>query len=76
MSNFVTQIETANRQVKEQNLETEKASAKNKFLSLIQYDQYVGEVYSLGYETALVMIHDHHRREVGGIPSLNTFQIR
>lgn len=38
--------------------------------SLVQTDQYVGEVYSLGYETALVQIHDFHRREVGGIPSL------
>ncbi len=38
--------------------------------SLVQADQYVGEVYSLGYETALVQIHDFHRREVGGIPSL------
>ena len=38
--------------------------------SLVQTEQYVGEVYSLGYETALVQIHDFHRREVGGIPSL------
>lgn len=37
---------------------------------LIQPDQYVGEVFSLGYETALVQIHDAHRRKVGGIPSL------
>ncbi len=71
MSNFVTQLDTANRQVDEEQLETEIASVENKFLSLIQHDQYVGEVYSLGYETALVMIHDHHRREVGGIPSLS-----
>lgn len=38
---------------------------------LVQQEQYVGEVFSLGYETALVQIHDSHRREVGGIPGLS-----
>ena len=38
---------------------------------LIQAKQYVGEVYSLGYESALVLIHDYYRRQVGGIPSLS-----
>jgi DNA helicase HerA-like ATPase len=71
MSNFVAQVDTANQQATEQELDGKIQSAKNEFLNLIQYDQYVGEVYSLGYETALVMIHDHHRREVGGIPSLS-----
>ena len=32
---------------------------------------YVGEVFSLSYETALVQVHDHHRRQVGGIPALS-----
>ena len=36
---------------------------------LVSGDAYVGEVYSLGYEEALVQIHDFHRRQVGGIPS-------
>lgn len=39
--------------------------------SLIQENQYVGEVYSLGYESALVQIHDFYRQKVGGIPSLS-----
>jgi hypothetical protein len=38
---------------------------------LVQPGQYVGEVYSIGYETALVQIHDRHRQDVGGIPSLS-----
>ena len=38
---------------------------------LIQPDAYVGEVYSLGYQEALVQIHDFHRRSVGGIPALS-----
>ena len=71
MNKFTSQIETANKQVANRQIEKEIAIAKNKFLGLIQKDQYVGEVYSLGYETAQVMIHDHHRREVGGIPSLS-----
>lgn len=41
------------------------------FQQLIQKEQYVGEVYSIGYETALVQIHDYHRQVVGGIPSLS-----
>ncbi len=37
---------------------------------LVQADQYVGDVYALGYEYASVQIHDFHRQKVGGIPSL------
>ena len=37
---------------------------------LIQGQQYVGEVFSIGYETADVQIHDFHRQRAGGIPSL------
>ncbi len=37
---------------------------------LTQARQYVGEVYSISYETALVQIHDSHRMQVGGIPGL------
>ena len=41
------------------------------FKTLIQPYKYVGEVFSIGYETALVQIHDHDRKKVGGIPSLS-----
>ena len=41
------------------------------FQTLIQAEQYVGAVYSISYETALVQIHDHYRKKVGGIPSLS-----
>lgn len=40
------------------------------FSELIQPSQYVGDVYSVSYESALVQIHDKHRQDVGGIPSL------
>lgn len=39
--------------------------------ALIQPDGYVGDVYSLGYQEALIQIHDFHRRKVGGIPALS-----
>jgi len=39
--------------------------------SLVTDDAYVGETYSLGYEQALVQIHDFHRQRVGGIPALS-----
>ncbi|MEI6429918.1 MAG: DUF87 domain-containing protein [Pseudanabaena sp. ELA607] len=58
------------------------AEAKEIFSQLIQNEQqegqedqekgqYVGEVYSISYESALVLIHDYHRKKVGGIPSLS-----
>ncbi|MBW8010486.1 MAG: DUF87 domain-containing protein [Chloroflexi bacterium] len=46
-------------------------TAKQWFERIIQPDQYVGEVYSISYEKALVQIHDFHRQKVGGIPSLS-----
>ena len=46
-------------------------AASKWFSNLIQEGQYIGDVYSISYETALVLIHDFHRREVGGIPSLS-----
>jgi hypothetical protein len=50
----------------------EKLTAAAKTLTdLVDEKAYVGEVYSLGYEEALVQIHDHHRRTVGGIPALS-----
>lgn len=52
-----------------QNLQSN--DAKRWFQKLIQTDQCVGELYSINYETAKVQIHDRHRRDVGGIPSLS-----
>ena len=47
------------------------ASAAGDILKkLIQPAQYVGDVYSIGYEFANVQIHDTYREKVGGIPSL------
>lgn len=37
---------------------------------LVEADAYVGEVVSLGYNEAILQIHDFHRQQVGGIPAL------
>src|SRR5688572_709875 len=50
---------------------TAEAITKEIFGELIQKSQYIGDVFSISYETALVLIHDHYRKEVGGIPSLS-----
>lgn len=38
---------------------------------LIQQNQYVGETLKLDYRQVTVQVHDHHRRQVGGIPHLS-----
>jgi len=48
-----------------------KVEAQHWFQKLIQSDEYVGDLYSINYETARVMIHDFYRAKVGGIPSLS-----
>ena len=39
--------------------------ASELLVSLVEEAAYVGEVYSLGYDEALVQIHDRHRRQIG-----------
>jgi hypothetical protein len=38
---------------------------------LVDADGYIGEVFSLAYDEALVQIHDFHRKKVGGVPALS-----
>lgn len=45
-------------------------AASRALTSLVEDNAYVGEVYSLGYDEALVQIHDFHRQRIGGIPAL------
>ena len=45
--------------------------AAKMFKRMIQPDKYVGELYSINYETAKVIIHNYHRQKVGGISSLS-----
>ena len=55
----------------EDELDGDLKKASQKLTTLIEENAYVGEVYSLGYEEALVQIHDYHRQQVGGIPALS-----
>jgi hypothetical protein len=52
-------------------LDQDLSQAAGLLAGLVEMDAYVGEVYSLGYHEALVQIHDHHRKRVGGIPALS-----
>ncbi|MCL2499698.1 MAG: DUF87 domain-containing protein [Defluviitaleaceae bacterium] len=45
-------------------------SSKRLFSNLIQPNQLVGDLYSMNYETARVLIHDIYKSRVNGIPSL------
>ncbi|MEO5777944.1 MAG: DUF87 domain-containing protein [Flavobacterium sp.] len=48
-----------------------KVETKQWFQKLIQTSEYVGDLYSINYETTRVIIHDFYREKVGGIPSLS-----
>ncbi|MDR0603226.1 MAG: ATP-binding protein, partial [Bacteroidales bacterium] len=48
-----------------------KVESQKWFQQLIQPENLVGDLYSINYETARVIIHDKHRHDVGGIPSLS-----
>jgi hypothetical protein len=68
MANVISMV---GRQFDQQQLEPHLLEAAARLKELVPSDAYVGEVYSLGYEEALVQIHDFHRRQVGGIPALS-----
>src|SRR5574337_488967 len=61
--NLVTTIQQSEAEKKAQ-------TSRDLLLPLIQPTQYVGDVYSISYESANVQIHDFYREKVGGIPSL------
>jgi hypothetical protein len=52
-------------------LEPELQQAGNLLHTFVDAESYVGEVFSLGYDEALVQIHDYYRQQVGGIPALS-----
>ncbi len=57
--------------IEREHKELQNESAKKIFSELVQTSQYVGELFSINYETAKIQIHDNERRKVGGIPSLS-----
>src|SRR2546426_10549482 len=64
-------ISAVGEHLKEPQFDPSLSTAAKLLAEIVPSDAYVGEVYSLGYEEALVQIHDFHRRQVGGIPALS-----
>jgi hypothetical protein len=67
MTNVITQLAT---QLPQDILPQPVRDAGETLRALIDGDAYVGEVVSLGYNDAILQIHDFHRQQVGGIPAL------
>ena len=68
MANVVSMV---GRQLDQKQLEPHLLEAAALLSSLVPSDAYVGEVYSLGYDEALVQIHDSIDARSGGIPALS-----
>lgn len=64
-------ISTSSDRLNNPQLTAELVTAARILADLVDDTAYVGEVFSLGYEEALVQIHDYHRQAVGGIPALS-----
>jgi hypothetical protein len=67
MTNVIAQLAT---QLPQDILPQPIQEAGEALRALIDADAYVGEVVSLGYNDAILQIHDFHRQQVGGIPAL------
>ena len=67
MPNVLSQIAT---QLPQATLPQQFQDAGETLRHLVEEDAYVGEVVSLGYNEAIIQIHDFHRQKVGGIPAL------
>ncbi|MDD2710312.1 MAG: DUF87 domain-containing protein [Verrucomicrobiae bacterium] len=67
MPNVISQIAT---QLPQPALSQPVHDASESLRGLVESNAYVGEVVSLGYNEAILQIHDFHRQQVGGIPAL------
>jgi hypothetical protein len=68
MANLLSSVA---QQLDKTQLPEELQSAGAELASLVEGGAYVGEIYSIGYDEALVQIHDYNRQQVGGIPALS-----
>ncbi len=67
MPNVISQIAT---QLPQPTLPQPVHDAGEILRNLVEANAYIGEVVSLGYNEAILQIHDFHRQQVGGIPAL------
>ena len=65
MPSIVSTVESS---IEKRQASTPFSEAGDLINELLESGAYVGDVYSLSYETALIQIHDHYRAAVGGIP--------
>ena len=68
MSNIINAV---GNQLQTEPIGDDLASAGAVLSGLVELDAYVGEVFSLAYESALVQVHDRHRMNAGGISALS-----
>jgi DNA helicase HerA-like ATPase len=68
MSNLFSAV--AN-QLSEAEIPSDLMAIGEELAGLVEGAAYIGEVFSIGYEEALVQIHDYYRQRVGGIPALS-----
>lgn len=68
MSTLLTHVA---QQMGKMELPSDLSLAGSDIASLVEGAAYVGEVFSIGYNEALVQIHDYNRQMVGGIPALS-----
>jgi len=68
---WISVLSDVERRLERDQLDNKLLAAGELLHGLIDPDAYIGEVYSLGYEDALVQIHDFYRQRVGGIPALS-----
>src|SRR5260370_23081037 len=66
-----TLFSTVAQQLDQTQLPEDLHAAGDDLAAFIEADAYVGEIYSIGYDEALVQIHDFNRQQVGGIPALS-----
>lgn len=71
MASFDDLKNNHNEKAKEERIRLLNQNCKDQFKSLVQQHQYVGDVFSMSFETALVLVHDRYRMDVGGIPSMS-----
>lgn len=71
MASFDDLKDNHERKAEEERIKFLNQNCKDQFKGLVQQNQYVGDVFSMSFETALVLVHDRYRMDVGGIPSMS-----
>ena len=64
----ITALSNVTKEHGEEEVKRKAEEAVNKLVGFIDQDRYVGDLISMDYDTAEVLIHDRLRQEVGGVP--------